>query len=554
LQTLRASIKTHGLAVGILFAASLATYLAVFDPAVFADDWVRIRKFVFGQLPLVDWSSRRPFEEAFFKLVLGIFGLNFRVQLLVQVLILFLCAVVIYGLCRRAFPNQAFLALPAGLLFLLYPMDYMRLWFTRIYHWGIYLMVLVAFVLILEYALKGKWPALAGALALMALSLGAYDGQLGLICAAGLLPALLLPGVTRRHRLVLLLPFALGLLFSAWRLFIQPEALGVNDPYVLGSSFSPLVLADRVLSGYPLFLQAWVRPFQAVFPGITMIKMEVVLAGVVFCAGLLAAALPGGAERWVWSEKRKEALGLLAPLGVGLALIAFGFFPAVVLTRPNLDLATGSTRANQYAILGGALALAALLGLIATLAAWRRAQVVGMVYAALIPFFLLGVMQQSWIQSEAHAGWSKQQAFWRELFLSVPNLRDGAVLVVVEQTAYPGGPFQRMPLSVEWEVNNAVQVFYNNPSLGGTLYLPQFSSGGSRETRLDADGVRGYDLTFAPWDRLVVVLYTPSNGQIRLVENPEAELGLPFAPLGYAPRSLILDSPPEKTPYRSLLH
>jgi hypothetical protein len=282
--------------------------------------------------------------------------------------------------------------------------------------------------------------------------------------------------------------------------------------------------------------------------------MEAVLAGVVLFSGLLAAALSVDGEPWGWKEKRSEALGMLPPLGVGLALMAAGFFPAVVQGSPNLDLTTGATRANQYAIFGGALALAAVLGLIATLAAQRRGQAGLLINVALIPLFVLGVMQQSWMQSEAHSAWSKQQAFWRELFLSVPNLRDGAVLAVVEQAGHPNGPFQRLPFSVEWEVNNAVKVLYHNPSLQGTLYLPQFSSGGSRETRFDLEGVRGYDLSFAPYDRLVIVSYSPDSGQIQLVKDPQQELDLPFAVRGYSPKSLILPDPPASTPYRSILH
>jgi|GEM_PF-6015884 len=537
-----------------LLAAAALIYLPAFDTAVYADDWVRIRKFYFGQLPLLDLSSRRPLEEAVFGFFFGLFGLNFRVLLAVQILILLLCALLIAEVVRRAFPSAQVLALPAGLLFLTYPGDYTRLWFTRIYHWVILAAVLAGALLLLDYAARGGWPRLAAALALMTLSLGAYDGQLGLVLASGLLPALLLRGLPARRRLLLLLPAALGSAFAVWRLALQPALLGVRDPYLAGMSFDPLQLVLNTLRGYPVLLRVWIHPFEGLLPGISPLKLGAILAACAAGLPLAALAFLPPEPRPTLAARLGATRPLLLPLAVGLALTAAGFFPAIVQGGAMLDMNTASTRANQYAFFGAALALAALLAAGLTLLNGSPARLPVLLYVALSPLLLNGLVQQTWVQAEAHLAWSRQQFFYRNLFLAVPNLRDGATLLVVEKTPYPARPFERLPLMVEWEINNAVAVLYNNPSLQGMLYLPDFSRGGSRETRLEADGAHGYDIPLAVYERMVIVLYTPANGKVELVSDPEKELELEFAIQGYQPWQWILEQPPASAPARQLLH
>lgn len=47
------------------------------------------------------------------------------------------------GLALRPFSGQKSLAFLSAVLFVIYPIDYTRMRFTRIYHWEIYLVVLL---------------------------------------------------------------------------------------------------------------------------------------------------------------------------------------------------------------------------------------------------------------------------------------------------------------------------------------------------------------------------------------------------------------------------
>jgi hypothetical protein len=552
-------LRPHILPLGALAAMAAVTYLAVYDPAVYMDDWDLFRKFIFGKMLLVDFNSRRPFEDAVIWLLFNIVGVNPRAMFLVIVGLIFSCAVVIYLLIRRIFPRLEFLALPVALLFIVYPVDYTKVWMTRVYQWTIYLFVLLGTFLLFEFLRDGRGWKLALALLLLLLPLGAYDGQLGLVALMPILLAVFTPGVPFKRRLLALSPL-LGVVFlAAWRLFIQPVLLGFNDPYLGQASYTPLDMLRRILVGFPVFAESWIKPFEFILPGLSPLKLLFILAVAVAAVVLIGRAgfelqrekddeAGDGLER----HKDWRALGLL--FGFGLAIWAAGLVPAVVLSVPGLNLNGSSTRAHTYAILGGSIWLICLLAFGAYLAAPKRRLVGPLLIIAVIPFLVVGLTQQIWIQNESRMAWRQQQVFWKTAFITLPDLKDGTTVLVAVRGNYPQRPFEHLPLTAEWEVNHGFKVLYDNPSLQGMLYFSDFTTGTRRETKLLSDGVHGYIIDSVPYDQLVIVSYNPANQVMQIVSDPEQEFDLPFTVVGYHPEQFILDSPPADSPYRALLH
>ena len=552
-------LKQHLLPLASLLVLSGVTYLSVFDPVISADDWDLYRKYLFGQEILVNWASRRPLEELGIKILLAVLGANLRALFLATVLTIFITAVAAYFLSRRLFPRCPAAAFPVAALFLIYPVDTTRMWFTQVDHWMIFAGVLLAILWMWDYAQGGRVWKLVGALLLILLALGIYEAPYGLAAAGAVLIALFLPKVPLRRRLFLSAPLWLGVFYLFWRVAIRPRMLGVQDPYLSGVDYSLLGVAQGLSKTFPVFVQAWAAPFTFILPGITTAKLLAILCAASVCCALLVLALVRSAREenekpLSGREKIRESLDFLIPFGIGLVLLLAGYIPVILGGGANLNLNGGSTRANTYAIFGGALALASLLGLGGLVLARFRSQVALLALAAALPFVLNGAAQQVWNQNETRIAWRQEQTFWHNLFLVIPNLRSDAILVVVSQESYPAQPFARLTIAVEWEVMQGLRVLYNNPVLQGTLFFPGFDRGGSRETRFEPDGVHGYDLALIPYNRAVIVIYTPVNGVIKVVHDPTQELNLAFQVQGYNPDPYILPDPPAKTPFRYLVH
>ena len=283
-------LRPHILPVGALAALTAVTYLSVFDPAVYMDDWDLFRKFIFGKMLVVNINSRRPFEDAITWLLFNMVGINPRAMFVAIVGLIFSCGVVVYQLIRRIFPRLEFLALPAALLFIIYPVDYTKVWMTRVYQWVIYLFVLLGILLLLEFLRGGRWWKLALALLLLLLPLGAYDGQMGSVALIPVLLAVFTPDIPLKRRILALSPL-LGVAFLVvWRLYIQPVLLGFSDPYLNQASYSPLEMARRILVGFTVFAESWVKPFEYILPGLSPLKLLFILAGAVAAVVLIGRA------------------------------------------------------------------------------------------------------------------------------------------------------------------------------------------------------------------------------------------------------------------------
>lgn len=556
LRALFERYRPHLLPLGALLALAGVAYFSVFDPVLYMDDWDLVRKFVFGEMLVVDPARRRPFEDAVIWFLFHLLGVNPRALMVVIVGLILSCAGVIYLSFRDLFPRVNFLALPIAMLFIVYPVDTTKIWMTRVYQWVIFLFVLLGCRLLISFLRGGTRWKLVLALLLLIPLLGAYDGQLGLVLFLPLLIALGLPGATWPRRLWALTPLLGGAFLIFWRLFLQAKLLGYNDPYLNQATTDGIELIRRILTGFPVFAESWVKPFETILPEISVGKLLLILAGACGAAFLLglSAVERAAAESWGKTERRQVWIALGGVFLLGLTVWAAGLVPAVVMGAPGLNLNGSSSRNHTYAILGGSIWLACLLAGAVVLAVPSRRLVAPLLTIAVIPLIVTGAGQQIWIQNESRLAWRQQQMFWKMAFLTLPDLENNATVVVSVCGEYPTRPFEHLPLTAEWEVNYGLKVLYDNPSLQGMLYFRDFTNGTLRETKFKPDGVSGYIIEFVPYDQMVIVDYNPANQVMRVVTDPRQEFGLPFEVNGYQPERFIRESPAADSVYRRLLH
>jgi hypothetical protein len=547
-------LKSALLPAGIIGLTAILTFVPGLSPVIYSDDWdYLIKRYLFHGFHLVNWASRRPLEELGFQALMNLFGLNIRGVYYADIAIIFCCAYLVYLLVERIFPRQPYLALPVALIFLIYPVDYTRMWLIQSYTWIIYLETLLAMYWLLDFAREGRaWPLLL-ALALFILPLGAYEAQMGILFAWCVVLAIQ-PGLPVRRRALLLLPLLIGGLFMVWRMVLQPALLQIHDPYVGQVTVNAGVLLARLKEIGPVFLESWVAPFQTFLGGSTR-RLLLVLLGVMACAG--GAALALGKETsgdtapcLTWAEKKAQSWDLIKGLGLGLALLVGGYFPVLAVYAPNLNGI--NTRVNLFSIFGGSLALVSLVALAALWVADVRGRVGVVTLAAVAPLLLVGMTQQLWNENEARLAWYQQKHFWQEVFQVVPDLKDHTTVVLVIRGAEPPPrPFLRLPITAEWEFANGLQVLYNNTTLKGMLYYTDMDEGSS--AHLERDGVRSYEHEFAPYEDTVFLSYDFAHGRVQLLRRLEHQTRLPFTPQRYHPKERIRPEPPQHAPYRGLV-
>lgn len=578
LRTTTTNVKQFFTPILTLFIATIMSFRTGYAPILYYDDWLTFgQQYLFGGLELIDLTNRRPLLDTVAKILLGVFGLDVKALYYAHIFVIFLCAVMVFFLARRLFSGHRFLALPAALLFLVYPVDLTRMWLSMNYIWITYLMTLVVLYLMLDYAEKGGlWkPALA--LPLIIFPLGAYESSFGLVIAWSVLLAFFTRGISSRRRTMLLYPIGIGVLFVIWRFVIQPAIFHVHDPYIaMGFETDQSLIAkflDRLSPIVPVFVNAWILPFSSLL-GVSPRRMMVLVGAAIAAVGLLVlwvtrehgafirtgktapsdsaneTSLYHPVNQLSRAEMQKESLQLLKPFSIGIVMFVAGFFPYILIVKPALDWF--SSRANMFAIFGAALAASAGIALIGMWITRNRLQMRLIVLSAMVPFILMGITQQIWNQNEARLAWAEQKHFWRALFQAVPNLKDGTTLVVAMPYDNPKQPYGRLPYIAEWELTAGLKVLYNNPTLKAIPYTPNHSEG-IGYGHLEPEGVFSYTTGVTPYDQVVLVYYIQGSYEVKIVEQLNAEFPLDFAVEGYAPEKHLLPNPPPSTPYRGLV-
>lgn len=538
----------------LLFLVSLATYGFGGSLGFFSDDWNDIvHHFVFGQMHAVNWADRRPFLLAVFSALSSIFGLQFQYYYLVNGLTLFLSAVVLYCIIQRLFPAWDWLSLPVSLVYLVYPVDFTRFWLMQLYIRVVWLIALYVLLLLIDFAFNGgKWKyglILIGIL----LPLGAYEGPLGIMMSAPFLLAIFGHNIPRKRRLALLAILLIGVFFVIWRLIIQPQVLNIHDSYLEAAQIPVSAILLRFIHALQAFTIDWpilisqylgirIRYFLFVTGGASVVGMAAA-----YLAGLIKA--DHRQELLSWEQKIPLFKACVRMLAIGVFFWLAGYVPIISVLDPTvIDI---ESRVNLFSIAGAALLLVAGLACFALLIAKSLRQVRWMTLAALIPLVLVSITIQVCAKNEKQAAWDEQKQIWNGVFETLPNLKDGTTVLIIIPGYEKLGPLQHRPFVSWWEVNSALEVLYNNPTLNARFYYRDirypkwwFNPDGALEIGVEKS---------IPYSKLILVYADPQTGSFHLVKHIEDQIPLSIQINDYDPGKNIIPLAPQTSLYRSLV-
>jgi hypothetical protein len=172
-----------------------------------------------------------------------------------------------------------------------------------------------------------------------------------------------------------------------------------------------------------------------------------------------------------------------------------------------------------------------------------------------IPFILIGVITQTWVQQNTQEAWVEQKQIWNELLALAPNLADGtAVYFVIPgyEDQFGFANWQRLPLKGNWEITGALQSLYGNKSLYGDVIYPQFDT--SIEPSLCALGIIPIQKDkLVPYSQALFILFDGKHKTLKVIENLQNDLTLSWPTPTYKPLDHILTGQQPETEWRKLL-
>ena len=556
-QGLAAGFARHKLVLGVFALISVVTLLICFVPVISNDDWEVIRSFAFGEMHWVNWADRRPLLLTDYKLIFSVFGLNIYVLYAINILTLFLNSFLVYWIIQDLLLDHHYLAFAAGLVYMFYPADYTRMWLMEVSTHLLWLLTLVSMILLIDFARKGHWPSLWISLVLFTIMLGNYEAQLGMMSAWCFLLVAMFWRTSWKRRLAILSPLLIAILFVIWRIKIQP-AMHIFDPYFNEFTLSPTLLVARVIQGFKVLFLSWTVPFlQFLKISHHRTRILLLLLGLaVILFALAAYGLTTFKSRNAFTHitkklKEKEIKQDLFLFLVGSGFVVAGYLPIISLYDPNLD--GFQTRVNIFAIPGAVLMIVSILNLGALFLAKDVQQLRAIVPAAAIPLLLVGMATQMLVQNASRKTWDEQKELWTQLIEIAPNFVDHTTVVFVLPGYTQLGFAENPPFVSPWEVNSGLKVLYNNPTLIGAYFYPDFTW---RRTQLLENGIilhNESNLTVTPYHKAVFVQYNPQTHRLELVQQLQEDFNLPFKTPDYAPDNNITGAKLDISEYRYLL-
>lgn len=535
-QSLSEKLKPYRWVV-ILFLVSLV-YIADLrffsNPPLRSDDWnMLIEPTVFGSFNLVNLADRRPFMMVLYALLAPIFQLNIPLYYVVNWLLIFVSAVMIYLIIRSAFGRYPWLALPAALIFLIYPVNYARTWLVTEINTFALLLVLLAVFLILRYLESGKSWELILANLLIVLSFGTYEAGLGLVLLVSLSVLVFNKTASKKRRWWVQTTLLVTLLFILWRAVIQPALLNNPDFYLEITTSGLSTVLGRYVQGAFIFLYNWVG---VIFMAFGSYKYWAFLG--VLGAGFLSFVLINWKRiRAILAQKPKEDLprknsviDLLSISGLGFLFWAAGYIPVIFLWQP-IFYGDGS-RVNFAAVPGAAIALVALVSALLMVIFEENSEMRTRKWVNIftIPLIVLGVVSQIYSQNIRFGIWRQNEDFWNKMFVFAPGIEPGTKVIIVIPGYEELAPFEMRPLRGDWEAESALRVLYNTESLFAEYFYIEMPG------YVDNWQPDGCDLA-----EYLFVFYNPESGELRLAQDPTSIFDFPCSIENYDPAARITD-------------
>lgn len=528
----------------------LVSLIFILDPRYFSspplrsDDWNwLVEPQIFDPLKWIVLSDRRPLISFLFAVITPLLGLNISLYYVMNWFLLFATGIIYHEIIKNAFPKTTWLALPAALLFLIYPVNYARTWLILSPITLSLLAALSAILLFVLFAKTGKLLFMVVGNLLFLFSLGIYESSFGIVMLAALTLSIFPKDAPRNRRIGMVVPILMGIGFMAWRVFLQPRFFGVQDEYLTNVSLSIPTILSRYVQGFFIFLFNWVGPLLFIFGD----YKYYVFVGILILAALVFAFLLPGIKKsarsnpdYVYSERKQKINTLLKITGLGLVFWAAGYIPVISLYQPIFY--GDSSRVNYSAIPGAALALTAGIASLITLIKSNKSNPQRALLYAILPLVILGMVFQVVSQNERNQIWETNKSLWQSMFRLAPNFEDGTIVVV----AIPGftelAPFEMLPFHGDWEIQSALHVLYNNPSLFGEYFYIDLPNHPDNWFPIDDD-----------YSRFVFLYFEPQTSSLSVVEDPKDLFSIPFDVADYSPQLRLKDGFPDTYLYRFLL-
>lgn len=537
----------------IICIVSFIPFKSFASPPIASDEWsLIVAPHAFGELRPLNLSNHRPIDMSFYYLLTSIFGLRFEYFFLLNALILFLSGAMVYQLIKRIFPQHTWLASLAAITYLIYPVDYTRIWVMMLYIRFWWLISLVAIWLLMDFVDSGNRWKLGLALSGIVIPLGAYEGQFGVVAIAAFLIAATSKDKPVSRRLVL--PGSMifiGILFYLWRFHIQTTITDIRYYSVGDFQFDPLVLIERYFQGFKIFVSGWLDPIleKLGLSGIQLAIWTMIYVAICISISFLVFQKDSSGTRLQTAHKAPMLKSHFALILIGGAIWIAGYFPIIGLYSPSLN--GHASRVNLFAVAGAALILTSLVAILSIAIARSTSQISPLAIAIITPFILAGIFVQLQVNAEYQAAWEIQRNIWQGTFEVVPNIQSEKQLVIIIPGYEKLRPFEALPFSTAWEVDAGAQVLYNNPNIGGYYYYKD-AQNSQFEFRKNGISPQGTD-RLVGYKRLIFVLYHPHDNTIELVEDIEETLSLPFSVDIYSPHENIIPAQPSTTDFRWLM-
>ena len=532
------------LPIGLVSLVFIVDHRYFLSPPLRSDDWEWIVwSYIFEPLKAVDWTSRRPLFSSLLSVLTPVFGLNIQWYYIFNWLLLFISGILLFLIIRRSFPKHNWIALPVALIFLIYPVNYARTWLIIFINNFALLLALCAIFLMVSFSQSGKIFHLLLGNILFLISLAIYEAGLGIVMLAALLLCCFACKLSKKRRLLIMSFWVTALIFITWRVYIQPNLLNVQDFYLGNLNLSIPTIAKRYIQGLFIFLFNWVGPFLFgfgdlkywVFLGICGVLIIVTVA-------LLPRIIKSRKEnvKFLFSDRIGQVKSLLLTTLIGGLFWVAGYIPVISLYQPTFY--GDSSRVNFSSIPGAALALAAGIVCLSTLVIQKKALIKRIVVIVVIALVILGMVYQVRSQNERVQVWEINKDFWQAMFELIPGLEDGTIVVICIPGYEDLEPFEMLPFRGDWEAQSALTVLYNNASLFAEYYYLDIPEHSDNWTPTDPD-----------LSRYVFLVYDPASSVLKLIEDPQTALAIPFDVSDYEPRSRIIEYQSEMSEYRFLV-
>lgn len=548
------SLRWSLVAAGTLFVVTVAAYVPnISRLGLYFDDWRNLGDFaLYGQLVQ---RTARPLNLAVLTWGWQAFGLNINEYLIVAALLTFLSAFMAWLLLYALLPRPIVgLALAIAALFIVYPSNYTRLWYTL---WPTGFLVAIVFGGILAYVLFLKreqplWCAVS--LFLLSASLFWYELQLGLIAA---LPLLGLPYLRRSswlRRFLIVSPALLACMFVVWWL-LAPASSQEYGPSTLTFSFTELLW--RLARGYwANLVVAWIEPIR--FLGtLTLTRSQAVVIFVItLLAGGVFALLLSHWLATIGDRQRTHhqtaafgtewsAVTLVAVLAIGL-----GILPG--LPRAEIGVGIFDSRFSLFAALGAATLVVLLLYGVGRLLTRAHRNSLFFASSMTVLLIVIAATYQLGAQRALIAGWEHQKCAWHSMLVQAPSFEDGTHVHIIDIPVDAGiwdvSPFGLLVA----EVDSAIKLLYSNPSLTGSFrHAGDMVSIGGLRYQLTPEGIYNADTKqLIPYQQAVIFRYSEDDSLELLNEIPSSLSGANGPQAAGVDRIL---STPVVSPYRSLI-